>query len=226
MLLDHIGCFLFPQVMWLRWAGRLAFPLFAFFIGEGARYTHDRKKYLLQLSALGMGCQAVYLIEEIVTHGIPTVSSCCWFFNIILTFTVAAVGCIALLEAQKERQLKNTVIFIIYIIITAGGAFVLWFLRKKTASAFYFDYGFSGILLPLSVCLFDERKKKLISFSLATLIYCFTFAGQMSYVWVSLAVIPLLIMYDGKSGSAKMKYFFYIFYPAHLALLYLVEEFI
>lgn len=224
MLLDHIGYFLFPSVLWLRWAGRLAFPLFAFFIGEGARHTRSRKKYLVQLLVLGIGCQSVYIAEEIITNGMPSVSSGCWFFNIILTFAVAAAGCFLLLDAKKDKSRRHITYFILYIIIAFGGGAALWLLRRKTSSAFYFDYGLCGLLLPLSVVLSDDKKKKLLFFASATVIYCVTFTSQMNYVWFSLAAVALLIVYNGEGGSRKLKYFFYVFYPAHLGILYLVGE--
>ena len=34
-----------------------------------------------------------------------------------------------------------------------------------------------------------------------------------------LLALPLLALYSGKRGKRKMKYFFYLFYPLHLALL-------
>jgi hypothetical protein len=36
----------------------------------------------------------------------------------------------------------------------------------------------------------------------------------------SLLAVPLLALYNGKRGKAKMKYLFYIFYPAQLVILY------
>ena len=36
----------------------------------------------------------------------------------------------------------------------------------------------------------------------------------------ALLCLPLLACYNGKSGSRKLKYLFYVFYPAHLAILY------
>lgn len=34
MLIDHTGYILFPQVIVLRWIGRLAFPLFLYFLSR------------------------------------------------------------------------------------------------------------------------------------------------------------------------------------------------
>ena len=49
MLTDHVGSILLPQVLILRCMGRLAFPMFAFFIAEGYAHTSNLKKYLLRL---------------------------------------------------------------------------------------------------------------------------------------------------------------------------------
>ena len=35
----------------------------------------------------------------------------------------------------------------------------------------------------------------------------------------ALLSLPLLLLYSGKRGKVNLKYFFYIFYPVHLALL-------
>ena len=41
MLLDHAGLLFFPSEMGFRIAGRLAFPIFAFMIAEGCKYTRS-----------------------------------------------------------------------------------------------------------------------------------------------------------------------------------------
>ena len=41
--------------------------------------------------------------------------------------------------------------------------------------------------------------------------------------WFSLLAIPLLMLYNGQRGKWKLKYLFYIFYPAHLGILYLIS---
>ena len=44
--------------------------------------------------------------------------------------------------------------------------------------------------------------------------------GDIQYY--SLFVIPILLLYSGQRGKYKMKYFFYIFYPLHLGILWLI----
>ena len=46
MLIDHIGVVFFPEVKILRILGRISFPIFAFMIAEGCRYTRNKLRYL------------------------------------------------------------------------------------------------------------------------------------------------------------------------------------
>ena len=232
MLCDHIGYLLLPQAVWLRWIGRLALPLFAFFIGEGCRYTHDRKRYVLQLSVLAAGCQAVYFIEELLAgNGRLTASSGCWYFNILFTFALSCFACFLWLDGRKAlRENKRK---------TAAGRFALlagylgilslftwfaWRQRETAGWSLYVDYGLCGALLPLSAVLAEKRTARLAAFGAMTVVYCAVFTRAMPYVWFSPAALPLLACYNGQGGSKKLKYLFYVFYPAHLAALYLLAQ--
>ncbi len=62
MAADHIGAELFPQLDILRIIGRLSFPIFAFFIYEGCKYTHSKPKYLARIFLLGFLCVAGYYV--------------------------------------------------------------------------------------------------------------------------------------------------------------------
>ena len=51
MLIDHAGLLLFPRYKIFRIIGRLAFPIFAYLIAEGCRYTRNKLKHFLLASA-------------------------------------------------------------------------------------------------------------------------------------------------------------------------------
>jgi hypothetical protein len=62
MLIDHLGVSIFPGVPVLRIIGRLAFPIFAYMIAEGCRYTKNRAKYLGIMAAMALAFQIVYFV--------------------------------------------------------------------------------------------------------------------------------------------------------------------
>ena len=80
MLIDHAGLLLFPGHRWMRIVVRIAYPLFAYSIAEGFRYTRNRVRYFLQIFILGVLCQIVYTIAEGELY-----------FGILLTFSFSIV---------------------------------------------------------------------------------------------------------------------------------------
>lgn len=54
MLVDHVGYFLFPQLLWLRIIGRVAFPCFLYGIIKGTERTRNYQKYIIRLILLGI----------------------------------------------------------------------------------------------------------------------------------------------------------------------------
>ena len=61
MTIDHIGAAFFPQAVWLRVIGRLAFPLFSYCIVEGCRYTRNKARYFGSVFACGAVCVIAFL---------------------------------------------------------------------------------------------------------------------------------------------------------------------
>lgn len=43
--------------------------------------------------------------------------------------------------------------------------------------------------------------------------------------WLMIAALPLMMRYNNKKGYG-MKYFFYLFYPAHTFLLFYIANFV
>ena len=62
MVVDHVGVVFFPDQLAFRYIGRLSFPLFAWLIGQGEKYTKDFNSYLIRL-AVGAGIsQPLYYV--------------------------------------------------------------------------------------------------------------------------------------------------------------------
>ena len=87
-------------------------------------------------------------------------------------------------------------------------------------TGFWFDYGIWGVLLPLFVFLGKKKSSKLLLAALGMLLLAIDLGGMQ---WYSFAALPLLALYNGKRGKWKMKNLFYIYYPAHLVVIYLIS---
>lgn len=223
MLIDHAGLLLFPGEHWMRIVGRIAYPLFAWCIAEGFRYTRNRMRYFLQIFILGVGCQIVYTIAERELY-----------FGILLTFSFSILLMAALRECKAAWQgdetalgnrmaawgissgLRNTITTIVFFLLTILTAVVTMLVKV--------DYGFCGILVPLAAYLPDSVKVRKGAFAgmLGVLSAVQWSMGDKTQIWCLMAMLPL-ILYNGKPGKYRMKWFFYIFYPAHMAALYLIS---
>ena len=222
MLCDHTGLILFPAVPVLRVIGRLAFPLYAFCIAEGFRHTRNRLRYFLRVFVLGVLCQIVYTIAERDLY-----------LGILLTFSFSIV-LMALTDCVKKAfsgeksalsglwrrmtgsELSEGADKALSLGLTVTAVLGLLLLTSKITV----DYGFFGILLPVSANLFEDRPMRLISFSCCLLAVAVSFGASFPVQYWSLLALPLVFLYNGQPGRVRMKYFFYIFYPAHMALLY------
>ena len=96
MLVDHMGYLLFPTAMWMRYVGRLAFPIFAFQIAEGWYRTHDREKYTLRLLICAVVSEVPF---DLAFSGTPVDAG---YQNVLWTFFIAAAALWAA-DALQER---------------------------------------------------------------------------------------------------------------------------
>ena len=220
MLIDHIGVMLFPDVVWLRFIGRFSMPLFAFMIAEGCRYTKNKCKHFFLLFGLGALCQIVYFIFD------PT----SLYLGILITFSISTLIIYALQYAKKcffEEEAKTSKQVLASALVL--GLIALSFALTRFVLV---DYGFWGIMMPVFASLFDfhlipapDNLKKLDRIPVRVL--CMLVAEVMLIITYqeplfqlpALIAFTLLLLYNGEKGKANLKYFFYIFYPLHLALL-------
>lgn len=63
MVLDHLAIFIYPESsFYLRGIGQLGFPLFAFFIVQGHKYTSDKLQYIINLTLLAAITQPIWQV--------------------------------------------------------------------------------------------------------------------------------------------------------------------
>lgn len=191
MLIDHTGMALFPQYTFMRMIGRLAFPIYCFLLVEGAVHTSDKKRYLERLFLFALISEIPF---DLVRTGKPVdFSGQNVFFTLFL-------GLAAIFLIQSRINKTYSMILVI--------AFL--FVAQYTQM----DYGGGGIFIILLFYVFREQLlAKAAAFAAANI---FLYGGIQNYAVLSL--IPILC-YNGKRGPG-MKYWFYIFYPAHLLVLY------
>ncbi len=224
MLADHAGYLLFPEVVWLRYLGRLALPIFAFFIAEGCRHTKNRFRYFSQIFVLGIVCQGVYIISDIINGDFNEL-----YLNVLFTLALAIPLCCIFIEIEMAKNKKALVrgfyiaLFTVYLLILAGFMYFCNHSVELVGINIHLDYGIAGILLCLLPVITKERTKRLALFSLGIFIYCLLTQDNMPYVWLSLLAVPLMALYNGRLGSKKLKWWFYAFYPVHFAVLYVLN---
>ena len=208
MTLDHIGAAFFPQAVWLRVIGRLAFPLFSYCIAEGCRYTRNKARYFGSVFACGAVCVIAFL---------PFGGFC---GNALITLSMSILLLYGIETWESSRKLR-------FLVLTAALAAVFYLLCRTV----YIDYGFAGVLLPLYAeigRLFWERVfvgiPPVIGERLGFAVGLLALAGVMGGLqrFCVLAIFPILLL-GNERGKWKMKHFFYIYYPAHLAVIGAVQ---
>jgi len=199
MVIDHVGLMFFPNLEIFRIIGRLAFPVFAFMIAEGCKYTRSRRRYFSMLFALAAVCQVVYYLFDGSLY-----------FSVLITFSLSILTIYALDNWKASPGLGSALGFL--------GALVGLYLLNRV---FTIDYGFWGCMLPVFASLpsrigADSLRSRVLSLGVGLVPLALAIGGVQFW---SLLSLPLLLCYNGERGRRKMKYFFYIFYPLHLVAL-------
>ena len=219
MFIDHTGLVLFPaeskQYLIMRIIGRISFPIFAFMIAEGCRHTKNKQKHFLCIFGAGVICQIVFQI----TTGLE-------YMGILLTFSVSVLIIYVLLACKQHGRKSGFVYILVFLLLVAFAVLLTEIIT--------FDYGLTGILLPVALTfptLATSEKCERTVFSrvidsnltrciiVAVAMISLALSAKNNIYSYSLLSLPFLILYSGKRGRLNLKWFFYIFYPAHLVLI-------
>ena len=239
MTIDHVGAYLFPHVSILRHVGRLAFPLFSYLVCEGCMHTHNKARYLANMCAFGAVSQLVL-----------SVGRGDLLLNIFCTLALSVVTVYALqwwAPSQNDpdrRWLSPRILAPVAAI--ALDVFCCQALPGLVGHGLHVQYGIVGVLLPVFAYLpymlgldKDDRSENvpyvqssghiasvaLFGIGLIALSIALNSSSQW---WGLLSLVPLAA-YNGERGglgraSAGLKYFFYAYYPIHLAVILAVKK--
>ncbi len=195
MVIDHIGAVLYPGELPLRVIGRLSFPIFCFLLTEGFCHTHDRRSYMLRLGGFALISEVPY---DLTFHGnLLDLDQQNIFFTLLL-----GVLLLAMLEKSRHWLLKAAEIYL-----------VMW----AAEVVLRVDYGYEGILL---ICIFYLFRGRIWVKTAGCICWNFLWENRLQ-AFGGFSVIPIML-YNGERGR-NMKYFFYIFYPAHLLILHVID---
>lgn len=209
MLLDHIGATLIPWGT-LRIIGRLAFPIFCFLLAEGAHYTRSPRNYLLRL---GIGAVLSELPFDLALFG-----SWSWQHqSVMVTLLLGAMALLAM--KQMTRPLLKVLVLLLFACL---------------ADFMNTDYGGAGVLMIALFGLTRERKYGWVVQLLGMYLICrwiipggvVWFIGRYVFIeiFAILALIPIWLYSGKKSTSSRaVQWAFYLFYPVHLWILYLIS---
>ena len=182
-----------------RTIGRLAFPIFCFLLIEGFIHTRNRRKYGLNLLAFAIISEIPWLLLH----------SGNWPFkshNVMFTLLFGFLGMLAW-EKYKSNIAKQAMAII--------SLFVLAYIFKA-------DYSWKGFAFIMMLYLLRERSKMPVAAIAGTGLLA---KSPLLTTGVLTAFIPISL-YNGERGFIKgnyAKYLFYVFYPSHLLLIYLIK---
>ncbi len=240
MLIDHTAAVLVDPgsdlYTLMRIIGRIAFPIFCFLIVEGFEHTRSVGKYIGRMALFSVAAEIPY---DLAFHNEPlefTIGQ-----NVFLTLlfglvsiTTAGKGVPWILKRLFPDFSHTDNRWIQILLASPVIALFAWL-----ADSISTDYGWFGVV---TICIFyllhDNRALALTAFGLfnsfrygikflpddsSYALFAFrVYLLPVTQWFAAFATLPLGF-YNGEPGSRKFRNLFYVFYPAHLFILWLIS---
>lgn len=201
MVIDHVGYMFFPfyinpNFIIFRIIGRIAFPIFAYYVAMGFKRTSNFKNYIKRMAIFAIITQLPFYFF----------SGKVFYLNVMVTFLFALL---MLYFWEKNKILPAIIMIIIPELLSADyGAYgVLMVL------VFYL-YGDNLKKSIISVALLT------LVYTFFT--YGFT-TNLLAYVQMCCIVAIPILFISTRKNFKMFKYFFYWFYPVHITILVLIQ---
>lgn len=182
----------------MRMIGRIAFPIFCYLLVQGFEHTSSCKKYALRLGAFALLSEVPF---DLAING--TVLEFQYqnvFFTLLIgLLTMWVYSCI-----EKKEEWSRWIRF--------GLGFVVLLCGMAAAQLLRTDYGALGVLAIVVFYMFRKNRQHQLLLGGAVF---------LSSEGLAVAALIPIAFYNGEKGW-NLKYAFYLFYPLHLLLLYLI----
>lgn len=212
MTIDHTAWFITDDIFGsgsvmsviMHAIGRITFPVMVFLLVEGFCNTRNLKKYILRMAAFA-------LISEI-------------------PFDLCVSGKVFAARGSFAFSYLNNVFFTLTLSLIAMWVLQYCFIKSKplilgvlAAAALAFaaqligcDYSLFGVICACIMYLL--RTNRIKEYTVGTLVLCCKSVRELP----AFLALPLIAGYNGRRGL-NMKYFFYIYYPVHLLIIWLIK---
>ena len=214
MTVDHFSDLIYPNFpakpvpILLHIIGRLTAPIMWFFISEGYHYTHNVKKYILRLGFFAVISHFAYCFA----FGISFVPFRTGIFNQTSVMYPLFIAVVVLWLQDTDIHISGWIKHVIIFVL-------VW-------SAFPADWSCIAVLAILAMYRargnLNRQMGRMMLLVFLYAVVSFLFVNRV-YGLIQLFVIlvyPLLWQYNGERGKIKWtKWLFYIYYPAHLAVI-------
>jgi len=206
MVIDHAGRILYPDLLFLQMIGRLSFPIFAYLIVLGVESTKKPLKYMVTLLLFAVFSQFPYFLA----FGIEPFER----LNILFSLLLSAI---TLYFYDKRSPITLFPLLASLILPTEGSYYV--------------------VLTAIGMKLLKDTPKlgTLVLFALNLQFLLLSSEIHTQIQILSLLAVPLIFLHiknrltieilipENSFVYSLRKYFFYVFYPLHLTLLFFIS---
>lgn len=227
MTVDHIAWAMFdgyptaPLPIFMHIIGRLTCPIMCYFIAEGYHYTKNINKYTFRLFAFAFVSHFAYIFASNAFVDFKSFIPFYYgdFLNQTSVMWSLAWGLVMLriADSKKIKLICKVLLVILICIITLPS-----------------DWSCIASLCIMAIGTNRGNFKKQMAWmifyvALYSLVYFFAIDKVYGVLQMGVILsIPIIAMYNGSRGKNEkinkfMKWFFYIFYPAHLFVIGLIN---
>lgn len=198
MVIDHVGIVWFSDSSIWRIIGRIAFPVYTYYVALGMTRTRSASRYLTRLGILAVLSQLPF---SLLFHT--------YTINVIGTFFVS-VAAIYAMERMPSRPLR----------------YVWPVIAAVLLQAVSFDYGAYGLLLLLIYRYTKDHMMLSAHFGLNLLYFVVKGGSLQLFSILPTFIFAYLDSSRAVSAFRVPRWLWRSFYPGHLLLLYLLAYFI